>query len=326
MTTAQKAVDSLPTVEQGIPWFSRELTKLIGPMLPDRFVLVGAMPGNGKTAFALNLLDHLIHKSQLGVLYCSTEVSPETLWKQWAGLRLGIEVQDMDEGRWRPASNALKVEIEIRKLDQWRCGQIHLPDDLVEPDVPHLTTTLFAAHEGVAMVDIVIVDHIHRISAGTRSSKWEKLDASAQWLADLAHGKVSEHPELHVARPRLVVAFAQLKREGLGIKAPYTTPTIESFQGCSALEQNCDIALGLSRKLKPMTTSDIRDVREGRQRIEAFQEDGVMVATCLKHRLRGSARDRSKLLRVDAGRIRDATDRDAPGSGDAWEAEEELPF
>ena len=97
--------------EQGLPFPWKNLTRLLGSMLPGDLIVVGGKPGVGKTTFALNIMFHL---TKIGVpsLLFELEMRPERMIPRLISMETGI-----------PSLNTGNMEILSKALDTMK----HLP-------------------------------------------------------------------------------------------------------------------------------------------------------------------------------------------------------
>ncbi|MGH7529911.1 MAG: hypothetical protein ACREMN_05965, partial [Gemmatimonadales bacterium] len=169
--------------------------------------------------------------------------------------------------------------------------------------------------------NLLVVDHIHDLD-----DDGERLPEFVGRAMGVLAGAATS---LHIA----VLAFAQVHRPpGRHDRLyPYRIPSLASGMGSSKIEQGSDVVLGLSRKLRDDTPAEAlaRMAKGMLNRGESerdYEEPNVARVTCLKHRMDDEARNRSVLLTVHRGQMRDRLAvvggdvvMPPPSAGDAWE-------
>lgn len=273
------------------PW--PDLARAIGPIAPGWLTVIGARPGNGKTALLLNWMDHLHDTGTGRTMYIGTELDPAGLYLQWAALRLGYPPDAVFQRQWHllpfGAKDQLAQMIDAMGKKQEAARTWFPPcSSPTVADVRALLNT--AGEEGYSTV---FFDHLHRIRPDTYRDDRSALQDAVRSMAEAA----VEH-KLHV------ICAAQLRREEAGVFERYRPPHMGSFMGSSAIEQNAVIALGVFRLLRRTTLKEEREIRNGTLSIADFTLPNVMGVKVLKHRFNGAAFDRLVQLRIDAhGRV-----------------------
>lgn len=305
--------------ELGVSWGLATLDRTCGLLRPGRLYVVGARPSNGKSMWSLNWLDRFTQWSISGngtrpwrVACFLTERTGAVAVKSWCAHRLGYAEDAVLCEEWdtlpRDARNRIH-EVERELLDYAMDGIIAF--------VPTSRPTPRAILDAVEQhrPHVVLFDFIQRVRPSGRQSKFDAVAEAAHLFQSLA-----------VDRGLLVVVTSQLKRRGDGVFDKYHPPHLEDFKLAGEIEENADVALGLFRPLKKMTTKEERAVRQGQMDLEDFKVRNVMAIKVLKHRYRGPAADRLLRARVAGSRLEDIEGVEAPaGAGDAWEPEE-VPF
>jgi replicative DNA helicase len=269
------------------PWFAKDLTRLIGPILRGRLYVVLASTGAGKTLFTLNIVDWLL---QLGLrlLVVPTEESSR-LHTLLACRQANVSFRDF---HYRRLDDQDVQQVE-ELADRYRA----MPGLRLLPGSPPFAEILDGLKAWPA--DLLVIDHVHLLSLPGRSEP-EGLDAVMVWMQKLAD--VLEMP---------IIAMVQVHRPvGRDHLAPYRIPSLYSGRGSSKIEQSADVVLGLSRKLKDdvdakTMTRLSRGLLHRHESPRDYEEPGVARVSCLKHRLDDEARSRSVLLTVHRGKLQD---------------------
>lgn len=282
-------------------WFSRDLTRLVGPMLPGDLWLVGALMGNGKTAFLLSQL-HWLAEQGHGVLYLPLELDPEDVRRQWAAWSLGLDFRAVKRNAWHelPPGSQDRHEAEMVQLAV-RYPRVQLPGD----QQATLARLAWWVRWGLEQIDarVVVIDHFHRMDFGAAGSAYRvQVTQTIRAVKDLAR-----------AHGVTILASCQLNQDGDQLDR-YHPPTIRRLKESAGLGEEADVVLMLSRRLRGvLSADDARAVRAGLASERDWEMPNTMTVTCRKHRLDDQARDRSALLAVEGGRVRDRVpEREVP--------------
>jgi replicative DNA helicase len=101
-----------------------------------------------------------------------------------------------------------------------------------------------------------------------------------------------------------LMAAAQLNQDGDSDLDRYYPPALRRLKESAGVGEEADTVLMLSRRLKQVLDHDqMQLVRAGLATVRQYEEPGVLMVTCRKHRLDDSARDRSIRLSVTSGRV-----------------------
>jgi hypothetical protein len=155
------ALATLREVQQVASWPWGVVGRLLGGLVAGFRYVVGALTGNGKTTFLMNLLTGLL-ENQVPTLYFGTEMAPEDLVKKWAALRLGLDEQRVFEGKLDDEERDA-VEREIRRLTE---QEVVTSSTVARLDMRRLVaevTWAFDARTGL-QPRVLIVDHLHQMS------------------------------------------------------------------------------------------------------------------------------------------------------------------
>ena len=276
----------------GSPRFAwKPLDRLVGPMLPGYFLTVGALQGNGKSAF---LMSHMDASAEHGTasLYVPLEVDPHECRTQWACWKLGVSYLHYKRQEWASfGGEDGKDAVEATLEEQIRNPYIHFaPDRRIT--MPTLTKWVRWAHANLG-VRQVILDHFHRMNhGGDQASHRLAVGEAARLLRDLAR-------ELEI----VIIAACQLNRS-LDPFDAYKPPVASRVRDSSGLQDEPNVTLMISRVLDPQASKEqLNDVRDGTLEEWRVALPDVMEVTCRKHRDDGSALNRRVRLAVINGRV-----------------------
>ncbi len=272
-------------------WAWRELDALAGPMLPGDLIVVGAYMGNGKSSLLMTQMDDFAAK-QVPVLYVPLEVDPAVCRLRWAGWKLSLDVRHVIRQDWASLPEGSREAVDGILEEQTENQYIHFaaPKRMTAPAL--FEWCVRAVNE--VGVQVVMLDHFHRLSFGSGQSWRTDITEVARQLKDRAR-------ELNIT----MLAAAQLNRAGHDPVDQYKAPDLSRIKESSAIGEEADVVMMLSRKLRSdLPKGWMQDLKLGRRSEVDLAEPNTMVVTCRKHRLDGSALGRSVQLVVENGKLR----------------------
>jgi replicative DNA helicase len=275
----------------GAPRFAwRSLDRLIGPLLPGYFLTVGALQGNGKSAF---LMSHMDASAEAGTasLYVPLEVDPHECRTQWACWKLGLSYLYYKRQEWGYLPDNAREAVEATLEEQIVNPFIHFaPDRRIT--LTGLEKWVRWAHANLG-VRQVILDHFHRMDHGAdQASHRLAVGEAARRLRDIGR-------ELEI----VMIAACQLNRS-LDPFDAYKPPVASRVRDSSGLQDEPNVTLMISRVLDPAASKEqLTDVRDGTLEEWRVALPNVMEVTCRKHRDDGAALNRRVRLAVENGRV-----------------------
>lgn len=198
---------------------------------PSDLVLIAARPSMGKTAFVLNLAQHMAFKRNLPVAVFSLEMSKEQLVNRLLSLESHVDAQKIRTGRLNDEEWMSIVE-----------GSANIANSrLIIDDTPGITLPslrskcrkLKVEHD----IQIVIIDYL-QLMTGTSSSGASRQ----QEISDISRGLKALARELNVP----VVALSQLSRAVE--QRPDHRPMLSDLRESGAIEQDADVVMFLYRE------------------------------------------------------------------------------
>ena len=218
---------------------------LTGGLHNSELVILAARPSMGKTALALNMVEHMAIELAKPVLFISLEMSALEL-----GDRLLCSRAKVDSRRLR---NGQLTAEESRKLVQTAAEVSSAP--LFVDDSPSRTMTEIAAaarrlqrRDGLALV---VVDYLQLIEPdNARDPRQEQVAKIARRLKGLAR-------ELNVP----VLCLAQLNRQVEATRD--NRPQLSHLRESGAIEQDADVVMFIHREEYYMTNDDERERVKG---------------------------------------------------------------
>ena len=224
----------------------RILNQLFGcALVPGRFSLIAARPGQGKTAVILNLLYLVLCRHrQSTVAFLSLEQPAEQIAMRMAAIdgattfsKLTDRPMGMEPERWHtPKAWAALIE-HAEMVAQW--GDRWVVDDRPGMSLPYIRSRLVRLTKRAAAMGrplaLVGLDYVQICKLG-------KADTRAQGLADLSNGLAGLAKDLKVP----LVVLAQLNR-GSENRGSDPEPKLSDLKGSGGLEEAAEAVFGLWR-------------------------------------------------------------------------------
>lgn len=279
------------------PWDT--LHQITGKLCPGDLWVIAGRTGHGKSLFLLNFFNALVDGGW-PVLYVGLEQAPAILRIKWACLRSGITpklVLAPDDSYY-----GTDAHLHTRALI---AAQLEWQKDIAVRELAHFASTRFVDRTRLIQwitwaVDVgcqlVIVDHVDRMSHGTGVNPFHELSESIRLAKELA-----------VKHNIVVVLASQVGRPKGDPLQRFMRPALHELRGAGTKEEEADAVLTAYRPLRRgITAKELTEVRQGLTDNEANVYEPDTMAVCeLKHRLDGAVPGRQTLLRVERGRLLD---------------------
>ena len=216
----------------GLPSGFKDLDKLTSGLQPSDLILVAARPSMGKTAFTLNIAQHVAVHENKSVAFFSLEMSKEQLVQRMLCSEGGIDSQrlrvgELEENDWEKLINA---------ADRLSRAPIYIDETagITVMELRSKARRLKAEHE----LQLIVIDYLQLMQG--RSSK--NSDNRQQEISEISRSLKALARELNVP----VIALSQLSRsvESRQVKKPMLSDLRES----GSLEQDADIVMFLYRE------------------------------------------------------------------------------
>ena len=213
----------------GIPTGFSQLDRVITGLNKSDIIIVGARPGMGKTAFALNVARNVAVQSDKKVCFFSLEMSRDQLAQRLLSSEAMIESGKMRTGdlttdEWLKLSEAGKI------LSQTK---LYI-DETSGITVPEMKAKLRRLKD----VDLVIVDYLGLMQSA------KKTENRVQEVSDITRNLKIMAKELQIP----VIVCAQLGR-GTEVKGKSHKPALSDLRESGSIEQDADIVLFMYRDL-----------------------------------------------------------------------------
>ena len=205
------------------------LDSLLYAINPTDFVIIGARPAMGKTAFAENIMENVVLKQGIPVAFFSLEMSAEQIGIRMLLSQSGISSADVQAGNI--GEGALAVLEATR--DELAKAPFYI-DDHAPMDI---TSIMSQARKLKAEknIGLIIIDYIQLLT-GNRTH-----DGRQQEVSDISRSLKILAKELDIP----VIALSQLNR---GVEnRPDKRPQMSDLRETGSLEQDADIIMFLYR-------------------------------------------------------------------------------
>lgn len=240
LSTGQLVSDTLATISHalesdgrliGLPSGYRKLDSLTGGFRPGHLVIVGGRTSHGKTALAMNIVEHLAVDQGLPVGVFSLEMSAEELMTRLLCCRAQVDLRALREGTLEPAEfpRLTTVAADLRK------APLHIDPTpgLTISQLRSRARRLVAQHQ----VKLLVVDYLQLVRAPSK-----KADINRTWeVADVSAGLKGLAKELSIP----IVVGAQINRDPE--KRSDGKPRLADLRESGAIEQDADVVILVHR-------------------------------------------------------------------------------
>ena len=217
----------------GLPTGFKDLDRLTSGLQPSDLILIAARPSMGKTAFVLNIAQHVAVRDKKTVAFFSLEMSKEQLVQRMLCAEAPIDAQrlrigELDDADWKKLVTA---------ADRLAGAPIFIDDTagITVMEMRSKARRLKIEHD----LQLIIIDYLQLMQGSSGSSRSENRQ---QEISEISRSLKALARELKVP----VVALSQLSRgvESRQIKKPMLSDLRES----GSLEQDADIVAFLYRE------------------------------------------------------------------------------
>ncbi len=213
----------------GIPTGFVDLDYRTAGMQPSDLVLIAARPSMGKTAFVLNIAEHVAFKQKKAVAIFSLEMSKEQLVNRLFSLESKVDSQHIRTGQLS--------DQEWEKLIE-SAGVIG-KSNLIIDDTPGISISELRSkcrkYKLEHNLSMIIIDYLQLMSGSGRT------DSRQQEISDISRSLKALARELHVP----VLALSQLSRAVE--QRPDHRPMLSDLRESGAIEQDADVVMFIYR-------------------------------------------------------------------------------
>ena len=213
----------------GIPTGFNSLDYKLSGLQPSDMILVAARPSMGKTAFVLNIAQHVTLRENLATAIFSLEMSKEQLVNRLFALQAPMDAQILRNGNL--ADNDWSKLMDA-------AGQI-AASPLIIDDTPGISISELRSkcrkYKLEHDLKLVIIDYLQLMSGNGRS------DSRQQEISDISRSLKQLARELSVP----VIALSQLSRQVE--QRPEHRPMLSDLRESGAIEQDADVVMFIYR-------------------------------------------------------------------------------
>lgn len=226
----EKASKSKGTVT-GIPTGFIDLDYKTSGLQPSDFILVAARPSMGKTAFVLNIAQHVAFRQNKAVAIFSLEMSKEQLVNRMFSLESYVDAQMLRNGNLKDSDWEKLIE---------GAGIIG-KSKLIIDDTPGISISEMRSkcrkYKLEHGLDLIIIDYLQLMSG----SVGKRSDSRQQEISDISRSLKALARELNVP----VISLSQLSRAVE--QRPDHRPMLSDLRESGAIEQDADVVMFIYR-------------------------------------------------------------------------------
>ena len=207
-----------------------QLDKMTAGFQPGEMTIIAARPSMGKTAFSLNIAQHVILREKKSLAYFSVEMGKEQLMMRMLASEARINLSDLRVGSL--SDNAWPRLID--KASKMAESRLFIDDTSgISPFEIRAKCRRLQAQQGL---DIIMIDYLQLMDLK------QKVDSRERAVAEISKTLKAIAKELKVP----VIALAQLNRgvEGRSDRRPMLSDLRES----GSIEQDADVIMMLFRE------------------------------------------------------------------------------
>lgn len=213
----------------GIPTGFKDLDFKLSGLQPSDFILIAARPSMGKTAFVLNIADHVALKEGVATAVFSLEMSNVQLVNRMLSLESSVEADKLRKGRLDGSDWGKLIE-----------GADNIAkSNLIIDDTPGISIAELRSkcrkYKMEKNLGLVIIDYLQLMSGSGKS------DSRQQEISDISRSLKSLAREIEAP----VVALSQLSRAVE--QRPDHRPMLSDLRESGAIEQDADVVMFLYR-------------------------------------------------------------------------------
>lgn len=221
----------------GLPTGYKDLDYTLWGLQPSDLIVIAARAGMGKTAFCLNILNHLAIEKKKKCLFFNLEMPKKQILQRLIAINSGIDNSAIKSGK---NINFEKFKVSAEKVKN---GALFIDDTSKNTcNEMFLKANRFKRKNGL---DLVVVDYLQFINPNTKSgNRFQDVGEIARDLKKMAR-------QLNVP----VVALCQLNRS---LDTSDREPTLADLRESGEIENNADIVMFLHKAGK--MTDDVRKI------------------------------------------------------------------
>ena len=214
----------------GLPTGFTQMDRMTSGLHGGELLIVAARPSMGKTAFSLNLAQHIALRAKKTVAYFSLEMSREAVMMRLLAAEARISMKDIRSGKISDSAWPKLIQAAGHISD----SAIFIDDTSgISPTEVRARARRLKARQGL---DVIVIDYLQLMDLK------QKVESRERAVSEISKALKSLAKELDVP----VIALAQLNRgvEGRTEKRPMLSDLRES----GSIEQDADVIMLLYRE------------------------------------------------------------------------------
>ena len=243
-----------PEFKRGLQTGFMDYDAMTGGLQKQELTIIAARPAMGKTMLAMNIAENVTIDTQHVVAVFSIEMSRTALERRMMASNAGVNTNRAMEGIFLGQREKVKLETALGRLVE---TNIFIDDSSTLTPV-QLRAKARRLKQRQGRLDLVIVDYLQLMSAGTRTGSRE------QEIALISRSLKACAKELDVP----VLALAQLNRSTE--KRQDTRPMLSDLRESGQIEQDADVVAFIHRPgyyaRDEETPDNIAEIIIGKQR------------------------------------------------------------
>lgn len=196
---------------------------------PSDLILVAARPSMGKTAFILNIAEHVAVKNKKTTAIFSLEMSKDQLAKRMLSMNSKVDSQAIRSGELRD-DDWIKLVESVKEVGS---------SGLIIDDTPGISITELRSkcrkYKIEHNLDLVIIDYLQLMSGS------KKTESRQQEVSDISRSLKALAREINTP----IVALSQLSRAVE--QRPDKRPMLSDLRESGAIEQDADVVMFIYR-------------------------------------------------------------------------------
>lgn len=216
----------------GIPTGFIDLDYKLSGLQPSDLILIAARPSMGKTAFVLNIAQHVAFHENRSAIIFSLEMSKEQLVNRLFSLEAQVDSQALRTGNLKDSDWEKLIE----------ATGIVGNSNLIIDDTPGISVSEMRSkcrkYKMEHGIDLIIIDYLQLMSASVGS----KSDSRQQEISEISRALKGLARELNVP----VIALSQLSRAAE--QRTDHKPMLSDLRESGAIEQDADVVMFIYRE------------------------------------------------------------------------------
>lgn len=252
---AIEAIENLYQQHGGITGLAtgfRDFDRLTSGLQPSEMIVIAARPSMGKTAFVMNIVEHVAVTENRPVAVFSLEMSAQQLVQRLLCSRAGVNSQKVRDGSFLAERDFPKLTDAAARLAEAR---IFIDDSpgLTILELRAKARRLASQHH----IELLVIDYLQLLRSTSRRGQ----DNRQIEISEISSGIKNLAKELHIP----VIVAAQLNRNPENRTGDSKgRPRLSDLRESGSIEQDADIVGLLVRQEYYADTEEERDETEGK--------------------------------------------------------------